>query len=127
MTRPGITHVLSYNPTNSVVSVVVKEEKHQYRKTGASQWWLRPASIRLPFDIQSNANALDISRLIRCQDCSTRGLPEDHSANSLLQEPIKSCGSVEEVVIEELPIRVERGRTVLMASDALNMLHVLGN
>ena len=24
----------------------VKEEKHQFRRTDASQWWLRPASIR---------------------------------------------------------------------------------
>jgi hypothetical protein len=29
-----------------LVGVAVKEEKHQFRRTDASQWWLRPASIR---------------------------------------------------------------------------------
>ncbi|WP_157768953.1 hypothetical protein [Pseudarthrobacter sulfonivorans] len=29
-----------------VIDDGVKEEKHQFRRTDASQWWLRPASIR---------------------------------------------------------------------------------
>jgi hypothetical protein len=35
----GVTR-LTLNPPQ------VKEEKHQFRRTDASQWWLRPASIR---------------------------------------------------------------------------------